>query len=105
MLGVSIGDGLTKWQQTKNEKGGSKQPEQPNEEGKCYWTIHPKPYAYDKCKALAGKKFLKEPERPHPNCKCEIKKHPLKRPTRYINGSITGHEWLRFEGGKNITIP
>lgn len=104
MVGISTKDSLAKWQQAQNEGGGPKQPEQSDVEGKYYWTIHPKPNACDKCKALAGKKFLKEPERTHPNCKCEIKKHPLRRPTRYINGSITGHEWLRFEGGKNITI-
>lgn len=40
-----------------------------------YWTVHPKPKACDKRKAMAGLKYTSRPERLHPNCKCEIKKH------------------------------
>ena len=47
---------------------------------------------------------MEEPERPHPNCKCEIKKHPLRRPKRYINGSVTGHSRETFTGGKQVDI-
>lgn len=44
-------------------------------ESKSYWTVHPKPAACDKCQAMGGIKFAEKPERPHPNCKCEMKKH------------------------------
>lgn len=104
MVGVSTKESLARWQQAQNDGGGSKQPKLPDTEARFYWTVHPKANACEKCNMLAGKRFLQEPERPHPNCKCEIKKHPLRRPTRYINGSITGHEWLRFEGGSTVTI-
>lgn len=82
--------------------GGKTPPRDPK--GDHYWTIHPKPDACDKCKALEGKEFMEEPERPHPNCRCEIRKHPLRRPKRYINGSVTGHEWASFVGGRQVDI-
>lgn len=47
-----------------------------------YWTVHPKPNACDKCQSMAGVKFEEKPERPHPNCKCEIKKHKGKAEER-----------------------
>ncbi|WP_147819629.1 hypothetical protein [Salidesulfovibrio onnuriiensis] len=55
----------------------------------CYWTIHPKPTACKACKALEGQEFTEKPERPHPNCKCDIRKH-----TRPINimGTLEGYE-------------
>ncbi len=41
------------------------------QEGKqTYWYVTPKPTACDKCLAMAGTLYSKEPERPHPNCKC-----------------------------------
>lgn len=40
-----------------------------------YWTVHPKAKACDKCQAMAGIKFADKPERPHPNCKCEMRRH------------------------------
>ena len=84
------------------DEGDKTPPRDPK--GNYYWTIHPKPDACDKCKALEGREFMEEPERPHPNCKCEIKKHPLRRPKRYINGSVTGHEWVSFSGGRQVDI-
>jgi hypothetical protein len=57
-----------------------------------FWTVHPKDKACDKCKAMAGIKFEEEPERPHPNCKCEIRKHGQGRRTYYIDGHIQGYE-------------
>lgn len=38
-----------------------------------YWTVHPKSTACERCKAMAGIMFAQEPERPHPNCTCEIR--------------------------------
>ena len=49
-------------------------------EGKSYWTAHPKPGACEKCQAMAKKICLEKPERPHPNGKCEYKKHDIKAP-------------------------
>ncbi|QGY39221.1 hypothetical protein GM415_03480 [Pseudodesulfovibrio cashew] len=69
-----------------------------------YWTVHPKPNACDKCKAMAGLKYISEPERPHPNCKCEIKKH-------YIGVNIMGvldgygsRETHSFSTGQKIVV-
>jgi hypothetical protein len=72
--------------------------------GDFYWTVHPKPKACEKCKALEGREFMVEPSRPHPNCKCEIKKHPLRRKKRYINGSVTGYSREGFVGGRQVEI-
>ncbi|MUM76255.1 hypothetical protein GKC30_01255 [Pseudodesulfovibrio sp. F-1] len=57
-----------------------------------FWTVHPKDKACDKCKAMAGIQFEEEPERPPPNCKCEIRKHGQERRKYYIDGSIQGYE-------------
>lgn len=46
---------------------------------KTYWYVTPKPTACDKCLAMAGKLYSAEPERPHPNCKCEIVSRQLTR--------------------------
>lgn len=40
---------------------------------KKYWTFLPKPTACAKCQAMKDLYFEDEPERPHPNCKCELK--------------------------------
>jgi len=72
--------------------------------GDYYWTVHPKPNACEKCNALKGLEFMEESERPHPNCKCEIKKHSLRREKRYINGSLTGYSRESFVGGSQIEI-
>tara|TARA_Y100001954_G_scaffold228056_3_gene271926 strand:- start:16993 stop:17370 length:378 start_codon:yes stop_codon:yes gene_type:complete len=53
---------------------------------------------------MAGKEFMEEPEPPHPNCKCEIKNHPLRKQKRYINGSLSSHKWHWFKGGKHVRI-
>ena len=57
-----------------------------------FWTVHPKPNACDKCKALEGIRFDQEPERPHPNCRCEIKKIDKKPETRFLWGFLSGFE-------------
>lgn len=72
--------------------------------GDHYWTVHPKPGACPRCQDMAGKEYSIEPERPHPSCKCEIKKHPLRRQKKYINGAITGHEYLDLVGGYHVKI-
>jgi RHS repeat-associated protein len=45
------------------------------EEPEYYWTIIPSTNACDMCQAMANVRFYEEPKRPHPNCKCFIKKH------------------------------
>ncbi len=40
---------------------------------KKYWTFLPKPEACAKCQAMKDLYFEDEPQRPHPNCKCELK--------------------------------
>lgn len=45
------------------------------EDKNFFWTVTPKKNACEKCQALKGKTFKKKPKRPHPNCKCEIKRH------------------------------
>ncbi|HAS87870.1 MAG TPA: hypothetical protein DCS48_00955 [Desulfovibrio sp.] len=42
-----------------------------------YWTVHPNPGACDKCQDMADEIYRQEPERPHPNCKCQIKRHAI----------------------------
>lgn len=42
-----------------------------------YWTVHPNPGACDKCQDMADEVFRQEPERPHPNCKCQIQRHAI----------------------------
>lgn len=69
-----------------------------------FWTVHPKDKACDKCKAMAGIQFEEEPERPQPNCKCEIQKHSLRRSQRYITGSLTGHSHEVFSGGRDVRV-
>lgn len=69
-----------------------------------YWTIHPKPKACDKCKAMAAWKYPQEPKRPHPNCKCEIKKHYI---GVNIVGTVAGHgsrDTKTFNAGQKITV-
>ncbi|MGE4503803.1 MAG: hypothetical protein AB7D51_00520 [Desulfovibrionaceae bacterium] len=82
--------------------------------GKVYWTVHPKPEACDKCQALKGIRFQEKPQRPHPNCKCEIRRsdssakddrstgvHVIKQGT--LEG-FEAHEDLYFGGGQVIYI-
>jgi hypothetical protein len=69
-----------------------------------YWTVHPKPNACDKCKAMAGLKYASEPQRPHPNCKCEIKKHYIGID---IMGTLEGykaHDAHSFATGQKVTV-
>lgn len=104
MVGVFTQQSLEKFKKAETEAGkaGGNNPTDPK--GNHYWTVHPKPGACDTCKAMEGKEFMEEPERPHPNCRCEIKKHPLRRPKRYINGSLTGYERETFVGGRQIEL-
>jgi hypothetical protein len=67
--------------------------QEPEEPGKnLFWTVHPKPGACEKCKEMEGIKFKEEPERPHPNCKCEIRKNEAKPEKRYFSGFLSGYE-------------
>lgn len=104
MVGVSTQQSLEEFKKAKTEAGkaGGNNPTDPK--GNYYWTVHPKPGACDTCKAMEGKEFMEEPERPHPNCRCEIKKHPLRRPKRYISGLLEGFAWHRFTGGAQVDI-
>lgn len=104
MVGVSTQESLAKFKKAEAEHKKSRQSKKFDPKGNYYWTVHPKPKACDTCKAMEGKEFMEEPERPHPNCKCEIKKHPLRRPKRYINGLLTGHEYVSFTGGDHVEI-
>jgi len=63
-----------------------------------FWTVHPKPKACEKCKSMEGIKFDEEPERPHPNCKCEIKKREYKPGMRTIAGTVSGSGNVSFAG-------
>lgn len=59
--------------------------------GRYYWTVHPKDNACDKCQAMAGQVYETKPDRPHPNCKCEIRKHENKRAKKIIMGRLDGY--------------
>ncbi|WP_018125549.1 hypothetical protein [Desulfovibrio oxyclinae] len=104
MVGVSTQESLAKFKRAEAEYKRKNQANKFDHKEDYYWTVHPKPKACEKCRTMAGKEFMEEPERPHLNCKCEIKKHPLRKQKRYINGSLSGHEWHRFKGGKHIHI-
>ena len=54
---------------------GKTEDETAGNNSRTYWTVHPKSKACDKCQAMAGIKFSEKPERPHPNCKCEMREH------------------------------
>lgn len=41
---------------------------------------------------MEGIKFKEEPERPHPNCKCEIRKNEATPEKRYFSGLLSGYE-------------
>jgi hypothetical protein len=45
---------------------------------------------------MEGIKFKKEPDRPHPNCKCEIRKHEYKPGKRTIVGTVSGSRNVSF---------
>lgn len=62
------------------------------EEKITYWTVHPKANACEKCQAMKGIKFKEKPDRPHPNCKCEIREHEHLPQERYLSGFIEGFE-------------
>jgi hypothetical protein len=104
MVGVSTQESLAKFKKVEAEYERNNRANKFDPKEDYYWTVHPKPKACEKCQALAGKEFMEEPERPHLNCKCEIKKHPLRRPKRYINGSLTGHAYETFTGGDHVGI-
>jgi hypothetical protein len=104
MVGVSTQESLAKFKKAEAEYQWSNQADRFDPKGDCYWTLHPKPNACEKCQDMAGKEFMEEPERPHPNCKCEIRKYPLRNPKRYINGTVSTHEYHMFKGGKQIHL-
>ena len=56
----------------------------------AFWTLHPEIQACDKCQAMEGIKFKKKPERPHPNCKCVIRKNEYRSGKYQIAGFIEG---------------
>ncbi len=58
---------------------------------KVFWVVYLTEKVCEKCKAIEGIRCDKKPERPLPNCKCEIKKHEYKPGKRYINGLLTDH--------------
>lgn len=41
---------------------------------------------------MKGIKFKEKPDRPHPNCKCEIREHKHLPQKRYLSGFIEGFE-------------
>lgn len=100
MVGVSTEENLANARKAQPSREAKKF----DHKGDYYWTVHPKQNACEKCQTMAGKEFMEEPERPHPNCKCEIKKHPLQKPKRHISGSLSTHEWSRFKGGKHVLL-
>lgn len=53
-----------------------------------YWRYHPKPQACDKCQALKGLWFEKNPGPVHPNCKCEIEKFEAIKVTGRADGIL-----------------
>jgi len=73
MRGVSTKESLAEFMAGEKAQG--------KVEEKHYWTVHPKPKACEACQAMADEIYLEEPQRPHPNCKCEYKKHDIKDPT------------------------
>ncbi len=84
------------------DEGEGTEPEKEDEN--FFWTVTPKENACEKCQALKGKTFKKEPERPHPNCKCEIKRH-FKGIT--IMGKLDGQgssESHKFGAGQKIVV-
>jgi hypothetical protein len=65
----------------------------PKKEGKVkYWTVHPKANACEKCQSVKGIKFEQKPDRPHPNCKCEIREHEHTPQKKCYSGFIKGFE-------------
>jgi len=91
MVGVAGGD--NKRQDVESIPGDPpyKTPSKTTGEATC-WTVHPKANACEKCQALNGIKFKEKPERPHPNCKCEIRKREYFPQKRYRSNFIKGFE-------------
>lgn len=84
-----------------------KSPKQDNSEKVGFWSVHPKPGACEKCRKMEGIKYAEKPERPHPNCKCEIKRHEANRQKRYLSGFIEGFEGNAvhlFEGYGHVRV-
>ncbi|MBI9080090.1 MAG: hypothetical protein JEY79_10175 [Pseudodesulfovibrio sp.] len=104
MAGVFTQESLTKIKKAEAESERSGQGKYFDPKGDYDWTVHPKPNACEKCQSMAGKEYMEKPEWPHPNCKCEIMKHPLRKTKRYIKGSLSNHEWHMLKGGKHIHI-
>jgi len=90
MVGVSKGKSLEK-QFDPIPGDPPYNPPQGKSEKISFWTVHPKAKVCDTCKAMEGIHFMEEPERPHPNCKCEIRKHEYLPQKRYLSGFIDGY--------------
>lgn len=72
---------------------------------RAYWTVHPEPGACPACRAMEGLQYLEEPRRPHPNCKCEIRRRDM--PVVNIFGTLHGfddHELHHFSASQKITV-
>ncbi|WP_338669199.1 hypothetical protein [Pseudodesulfovibrio methanolicus] len=72
MSARATGEGLDRYMMDQKAQG--------NVEGDSYWTVHPAPGACEKCRAMALEIYLEEPERPHPHCGCEYKRHDIRDP-------------------------
>lgn len=91
MVGVAGGD--TKKQDFESIPGDPPYKTPSMETGtNTYWTVHPKAKACEKCQAMKGIKFKEKPDRPHPNCKCEIRKHECLPQKRHRSNFIKGFE-------------
>ena len=103
MVGVSTQESLAKFKKAEADYERVNKVKIHNDDA-YYWTVHPKPKACEKCQDMAGKKFMKKPDRPHPNCKCEFKKHPK---IVSIYGSLNGYDdraTESFVAGNSIEI-
>lgn len=80
MVGISTNQSLKKQEDDSNKKPGKV----------TIWTVHPKAKACEKCKAMEGIKYTEKPERPHPNCKCDIRKHEYTPGKKRISGILEG---------------
>jgi len=85
-----VGSPSQKNAKRENSPGSRDSPDKPDTQ--VFWTVHPKNKACDACKAMEGIKFAEEPERPHPNCKCEIRRHEHTPGKRRLGGFIKGYD-------------
>ncbi|WP_285908071.1 hypothetical protein [Pseudodesulfovibrio pelocollis] len=103
--GQHIGDDQLVYGMPKRMVGIAGEASRNNEETKgYYWTFHPKPNACDRCKAMSAWKFPQLPQRPHPNCKCEIRKHPIGVNIMGLLKGYEAHDTHSFSAGQKITV-